>query len=186
MKMRPTIILLAAVLVSLATPARSIPPDNPNPYAPLPYKPVGNYGQAIVDMEMLKHPEVKLLTLHITPLGVPADSDKDRMMLCSSCGRIGNPDSDHDIGIFNSGKELVEWEKEPKATQKPWFPQAAPKYGVVEHIRTKSGDSVGLAAIVFPWKEGDDIAAYRKIAYEIMTDIKERIETKDDLLKPAP
>lgn len=186
MKMRQSVIVLTALLASLATPARSVPPDNPNPYAPLNYKPMGNLGQALVDMEMVKHPEVKLFALHMTPIGVDPKSDKDRFMLCTSVGRIGKHDDPDDIDVFVSGKEFVEWDKKPFARQNPWQPQAAPKYDMVVPLYVKSGEMVGLATIVFPWKEGDDIQKDRKIAFDIIDEIKGRVATKDDFLKPAP
>ena len=63
-------LVLALLAASLLVTVRAA--DSAGAYPPLKYKPLCSHGQALVDMEMARHPELKLITVHITPLGVPA------------------------------------------------------------------------------------------------------------------
>jgi hypothetical protein len=159
--------------------------ESAKPYAPLAYTPQGTKGQALVDMEMAKHTELRLITLHVTPNGIAADSDKDRCIMCSSIGRIGKPDNDEDIGVFKAGKEKTELATTPPPPTAPFSVTAAPKYEVMTPLLDSAGDSIGLAVIVFNYKAGDDTKKYDKIAHKIRDDFKKRVASKDDLLGPA-
>jgi hypothetical protein len=177
--------LTAAAILSLAAAPSLHSQSAPNAFAPLAYAPLGNYGQALVDMEMAKHSELKLITLHVTPAGVPADSDKDRCILCSSIGRIGKHDNDEDIGIFRANKEKTELEKDLAPGAPSYGPTAPPKYEVMTPLLDKAGETIGLAVIVFGYKAGDDVKKFDRIAHDIRDELRERIAAKDDLLKPA-
>jgi hypothetical protein len=168
---------LAAFALKADSPAR--------PYAPLDYVPMGNRGQAIVDMEMARHPELKLITVHVTPQGVPAASDKDRCILCSSIGRIGKHDNDEDIGIYRDGTEKTEMATEFVKGVAAWSVTQAPKYEFITPLLDQSGEKVGLLVIVFGYKAGDETAKYDRIAHEIRDDFKQAVAAKDDLLAPA-
>ncbi len=157
----------------------------PEKYAPLPYTPRGLYGQALVDMELAKHPELKILVLHVTPPGIPAESDKDRGIMFSDIGRIGKPDNDEDIGVFRSRKENIEAQLAPGPGVNPWSITSAPKFEVLAILYDRAGTAIGLAGIIFPYKQGDDTKKLTKIAHEIQEDLKSRIESKDKLFDPA-
>jgi hypothetical protein len=154
-------------------------------YAPLPYPPRGLHGQALVDMELAKHPELKLLILHVTPPGVPADSDKDRAIMFSDIGRIGKPDNDEDIGVFRSRQEHVEAQATAGTKVPPWSITAPPKFEVLTILYDRAGNAIGLAGIIFPYKQGDDTAKLTTLAHEIRDDLKTRIDSKDQLFDPA-
>lgn len=173
-----------SVLLGLAVGVRA-QSSSANPYAPLPYRPLGNVGQALVDLEMFSHPELKLVTLHITPQGVAADSDKDRCILCSSIGRIGKPDEDEDNAVFDSGKATHEVETAMNPKLAPWAVTQAPKYEVSMPLLDRSGEKIGLLVLCFGYRPGDDTAKLDRIADAILNDIRNRISSKDDLLAPA-
>jgi hypothetical protein len=154
-------------------------------YAPLDYTPQGNVGQALVDMEMARHPELKLITIHVTPKGVSPDADKDRCILCSSIGRIGKHDNQEDIDVYRAGKETTELATRYAKNVSPWSVTQAPKYEVATPLLDNAGDKVGLLVIVFGYRKGDDTSKFDSIAHQIRDDIKERIASKDDLLAPA-
>jgi hypothetical protein len=154
-------------------------------YGKLDYTPRGNLGQAIVDSEMAAHPELKLITLHVTPIGVSPDADDQRFILCSSIGRIGKHDNQEDIDAYKAGKEILETDVTINQAVPMWSATQAPKYEIMTPILTKSGEKVGLAVFVFGYKPGDDTSKYVKIAHRIRDDIRAAISAKDDLLQPA-
>jgi len=179
----PRLIAAAALACASLTGLRA--DDAPNKYAPLAYAPLGNVGQALVDMEMAKHPELKLITLHVTPRGIPADSDKDRCILFSSIGRIGKHDNDEDIGIFKANKESTEVATEPVPGVPKWSVTSTPKFEVLTPLLDSSGKSIGLAVIVFAYKKGDDVGKFTETAHTIRDEIKDRTPSKDALFEPA-
>jgi hypothetical protein len=178
MKMIPRFLALGMLAATLA-PLRAA-----DPYAPLKYKPICTHGQALVDMEMARHPELKLITVHITPRGIPTDSAKDRCILCSSIGRFGKPDAGPDGDVVTTGKEQVEIDRHAPGAN-PFAPTAPPKYEVLTPLLARSGKIIGLLVVVFPWKEGVDTDKLHQVAMQIRDDFKERTADKDDLLRPA-
>ena len=179
----PCIFAAAALACASASALRS--EDASTKYAPLAYAPAGNYGQALVDMEMAKHVELKLITLHVTPKGVAADSDKDRCIMFSTIGRIGKHDNQEDIDIFKAGQEKTEIATDPAPGVPSWSPTSTPKFEVMAPLQDSSGKSIGLAVIVFGYKKGEDTDKFIKIAHDIRDEIKDRTPSKDALFDPA-
>ena len=174
---------LALFAASLLVTVRAA--DSAGAYPPLKYQPLCSHGQALVDMEMARHPELKLITVHITPLGVPADANAERRILCSSIGRFGKPDAGPDAEVFNTNAEQVEIDKKLAPGANPFGPTAAPKYEVMAPLYDQAGDKIGIIVVVFPWKAGDDVAQKHATALKIRDEFKERTASKDDLLRPA-
>ncbi|MDD3179632.1 MAG: hypothetical protein PHQ04_04695 [Opitutaceae bacterium] len=173
----------AALAVCFATTLRSA--ESSNKYAPLAYTPLGNYGQALVDMEMAKHPELKILTIHVTPPGIPADVDNERRLMFSNIGRIGKLDSIEDSKIFKGGKEVVEAFKNPAPPSTNFSITATPKYEVWNILKDQFGKDVGLIVMVFPYHENFDLEKYHEVAKTVVEELNSRMTTKDDLFKPA-
>ena len=67
----------------------------------------------------------------------------------------------------------------------PFGPTAGPKYEVLAPLFDQSGATIGIIVVVFPWKEGDDVATKHATALKIRDEFKERTASKDDLLRPA-
>ena len=176
--------LLAALAAGLTAAASGAGPSALH-YAPLKYQPICSHGQALVDMEMAKHRELKLITLHATPPGVPADANEQRCILCSSIGRFGKPDAGPDADVFKKNQEFIELTKTAPPGTNPGGPTAPPKYEVLTPLLDRSGASIGIAVIVFLYKEGDDLAKLHQIAMDIRDELRQRIASKDDLLRPA-
>jgi hypothetical protein len=183
MKRIHSTLFAAAVFIGFLPALHSAEPINK--YAPLAYAPMSNRGQALVDMEMAKHPELKILTLHVTPRGMSPDVDKERRLMFSNIGRIGKVDNDEDAAIFRAGKEVVEAQKDPAPPSTNFSITATPKYEVLAPLMDKSGKKVGLIVMVFPYHEHFDLETYHRIAQEVAADLKNRVTSKDDLFKPA-
>ncbi len=187
MKLIKTISSSAAILVAalFSVPNLLHAKEVSQKYAPLHYPPRGLHGQALVDMELAKHPELKILVLHTTLPGISVESDKDRCIFFSNIGRIGKPDIDEDAAIFRSRKESTEAQAKPGPDVVPWSITSAPKFEVMAILYDRSGKAIGLAGIIFPYKDGEDTSKYVKIAREIEADLKERIESREQLFEPA-
>lgn len=154
-------------------------------YAPLSYQPICSQGQALVDMEVARHPELKILTLHVTPHGVPADTDNERRLFFSNIGRVSKVDAGVDAEVYRSDKELVEIEKDPAPPSTNFSITASPKYEVLEILRDKNGTRIGLIVMVFPYHDNFDLEQYHKVALQVARELNERIASKDGLFDPA-
>lgn len=154
-------------------------------YLPLPFEPLGSRGQGLVDMEMAKHPELKLVAVHVTLRGVPADALKGRCMMFSSLGDIGKPDSDNDLAwfqtILTTKQSKSRLAKDVPPGTLPYRVTSHPKYAVQAPLLTKTGEVVGFLGIVFPYQDSDDLKKYDAIAQSIADDFQKRIDKKDDL-----
>ena len=180
-----TPILCGAVL--LAAGIRTLrAADAANPYAPLAYKPLCNLGQALADVEVAKHKELKILTLHVTPLGSPVEGDGNRHLFFGNIGRIGKVDDADDDKAFRTGQEVVEVQDKPAPPSLNFSITATPKYEVLGILKTKDGTNIGLCVMVFPYHKDFDLETYHKIAQTVCDELSSRIDSKDSLFAPAP
>ena len=136
-------------------------------------------------MEVARHPELKILTVHVTPPGVAAAVDRERRLLFSNIGRIGKVDNDADGEVFRGGIEVVEVLKDPAPPSTNFSITAAPKYEVLDILKDQSGKSIGLIVMVFPYHENFDLEKYHAIAKAVVSELNSRVPAKDDLFKPA-
>jgi hypothetical protein len=182
--MRTFRILFAVIFVScFARTAHSEEPSNK--YAPLAYAPMSTYGQALVDMEVAKHPELTILSIHVTPSGIAADVDKERRLMFSNIGRIGKVDDAVGADVFRGAKEVIDIKKNPAPPSSNFSITAPPKYEVATQLKDTSGKTIGLIVMVFPYHENFDLETYHQIANQVAADLNTRVTTKDDLFKPA-
>jgi len=175
--------LIAAALVS-GLAATLHPEEMSNKFAPLSYIPLGNVGQALTDMEVAKHPEIKIIAIHVTPNGI-ADSPQKRCIMFSNIGRIGKPSMEEAVEVGVSNKETADIKTEDEHPSPFFVITAPPKYQVMTPLVNKAGEAIGLIVLVFPYKEGDDVGKCHDIAESIKAELKSRISSKDDLFKPA-
>lgn len=138
-----------------------------NKYAPLAYQPLCSFGRALVDVEVARHPELKILTVHVTPRGV------------------SKMDAGPDAQVYQSNRELVEIEKDPSPASTNFSITATPKDEVLEILRDRAGNRIGLVVMVFPYHENFDLKQYHKIALQVAQELSERISSKDGLFDPA-
>jgi hypothetical protein len=178
-------LLLAFALRSLASNA-SAADSASNAYTPLAYHPLGTYGQALVDVEIAKHPELKILTVHVTPPGVSPDKDGDRRLMFSNIGRIGKVDNAEDDAVFRGGKEVVEIQKTPAPKSTNFSITATPKYEVIDLLKDKSGKNIGLIVMVFPYHAGALLDTYHQVAQQVTAELNGKVSDKEELLAPAP
>jgi hypothetical protein len=176
----------AALLIAGLISKSGYSADVVNTYAPLEFKPLGNHGQALIDMEMAKHPELKLVAMHVTLPGVPAGAPKGpRYMMFSSFGRIGQPDGEELLEFVQAKQERSRVATDTPAGMPSYRVMSHPNYKVQTPLLNSAGDVIGFTVAVFPYQEGADLKKYDAIAHAIRDDFQRRIVNKDDLYKPA-
>src|SRR5713226_8268810 len=62
-----------------------------------------NYGQALVDRALARHPEVATLAMHVTPPNSP-----DNVIIASNFGRTGKKADDDDLAVIKTGQPKSE------------------------------------------------------------------------------
>src|SRR5216683_887981 len=98
-----------------------------------------NYGQALIDRALARHPEVATLAMHVTPPNSP-----DNVIIASNFGRIGKKADDDDLAVIKTGQPKAEIGKN------------GDRFSVELPLQDVSGDSIGALAVAFPYKTGDD------------------------------
>jgi hypothetical protein len=168
----PAAAALAALLLSAAPPAGAQSAPKKNWVAPA----AKIYAQVLSDETMAKHPELLSVTFHGVP---PGEHDVYTMFAGSYPERIGNPDDPDDIDVTKKGITILDprWRR----TNDP-----VKKFVVLEPLRDKAGEDVGL--IVYAFKTDAGNAGERKYALAAMAlrdQLQARIPSYAALFAPA-
>jgi hypothetical protein len=152
---------IAALVVGAAAPAASQPAPKKNWAAP-----TGKiYAQVLSDETMARHPELLSVTFHGVP---PGAKDTYTMFAGSYPERIGNPDDPDDIDVSKKGITIVDprWHRTNDMVK---------KFVVLEPLRDKAGENVGL--IVYAFKTDAGNAGERKYTLAAM-DLRDHLQAK--------
>lgn len=154
------LIVAASAILSSAAVAADAPHKN---WSPPPYK---IYAQALSDELMAAHPELLSVTFHGVPPGAAADTWT--MYAGSYPDRIGNPDDPDDIDVSKKGITILDprWHRTKDAVK---------KFVVLEPLRDKAGENIGL--IVFAFRTDAGNAGERKYTAAAM-DLRDALEAK--------
>lgn len=152
--------IAAGAILSGAAVAADAPHKN---WSPPPYK---IYAQALSDELMAAHPELLSVTFHGVPPGAAADTWT--MYAGSYPDRIGNPDDPDDIDVSKKGITILDprWHRTKDAVK---------KFVVLEPLRDKAGENIGL--IVFAFRTDAGNAGERKYTAAAM-DLRDALEAK--------
>lgn len=154
------LIVAACAILSSTAVAADAPHKN---WSPPPYK---IYAQALSDELMAAHPELLSVTFHGVPPGAAADTWT--MYAGSYPDRIGNPDDPDDIDVSKKGITILDprWHRTKDAVK---------KFVVLEPLRDKAGENIGL--IVFAFRTDAGNAGERKYTVAAM-DLRDALEAK--------
>jgi len=157
----PAVAAIAALLVSGVTPAaaQTAPKKNWSP-------PSGKiYAQTLSDETMAKHPELLSVTFHGVP---PGEQEVYTMFAGSYPERIGNPDDPDDIDVTKKGITILDprWHRTNDTVR---------KFVVLEPLRDKAGEDVGL--IVYAFKTDAGNKGERKYALAAMG-LRDQLQAK--------
>lgn len=128
-----------------------------------------NYGQSLVDAELARHPEVATIALHVTP-----PKSEDNVIIASNFGRIGKKADADDLSVLKTGQPRME------------VGSTGDRFSVELPLQDVSGDTVGVLAVAFHYKAGDDKGRFLKQAEQIRDELRRRITNAGNLVEPYP
>ena len=142
-------------------------------------------AQKLVDDAMVKHPEVVILSMHVTPpqktenVIIASDTRPQNLPHSSQLPHhtqpawIGKRSNAGDERVINSGKSSQEVNK------------AGNRFEITVPLEDHSGKTIGAVGVVFNYKEGDDKGKFQKVAEQIRDEWRAQIASKDSLFEPA-
>jgi hypothetical protein len=126
-------------------------------------------AQAIVDATLNAHSELNALTFHVTPPGAP-----DNIIVASNIAPIGKKADADDLSVIRTGKPIEEPNK------------AGTRYGIELPLLTVGGDVIGVVAIGYKFKTGENTSGFLAKAQALRDEIATRVPDAASLMKPAP
>lgn len=122
------------------------------------------YAQELVDQTLATHPDIAIMAMHVTP-----PKQADNVIIASNIGRIGKKADEDDMGVVNTGKPVLEVNKE------------GDHFEVELPLQDVTNDTVGALSIVYPYQAGDDKAALAKKAEAVRDQLKRKISNAANL-----
>src|SRR6185312_3086405 len=126
-----------------------------------------SYAQHLVDETLATHPDIAIMAMHVTP-----PKQADNVIIASNIGRIGKKADSDDMGVVDTGKPVLEVNKE------------GDHFEVELPLQDVTSDTVGALSIVFPYNAGDDKAALAKRAEVVRDALRRKISNVGNLTQP--
>ncbi len=123
-----------------------------------------NYAQHLVDETLATHPDIAIMAMHVTP-----PKQAVNVIIASNIGRIGKAADSDDMGVVDTGKPVLEVNKE------------GDHFEVELPLKDVTDDTVGALSIVYPYAAGDDKAALAKKAEAVRDQLRRRISNVANL-----
>jgi hypothetical protein len=117
-------------------------------------------AQRLVDETLARHPEVAHLVMHVTP---PNKPDTENVIIASSIGRIGKRADEDDLRIMHTG------------TAEAVVARSGDRFNVSLPLLDAAGNTIGVLAVGFPYKPGDDKATLLRAAARLRDGLKGQI-----------
>jgi hypothetical protein len=128
------------------------------------------FAQRLVDETLAKHPEVAHLVMHVTP---PNKPDTENVIIASSIGRIGKRADEDDLRIMHTGNvEAV-------------LAKSGDRFNVSLPLHDVAGKTIGVLAVGFPYKPGDDKATLLRAAERLRDGLQGQIPDVQTLFSPG-
>jgi len=127
------------------------------------------YAQELVDHTVAKSPGLLVMVMHVTP-----PNAKDNVIVASNIGRLGKLADEDDLRVIKTEKSNLE------------VNSAGDRFEVELVLRDVSGENIGALGLVFPYKKGDDKAAFEKRGIRIRDALAKRILNTANLMEPFP
>jgi hypothetical protein len=127
-------------------------------------------AQRLAETTLAHHPEAAHVVLHVTPPGAP---DTDNLVIGSTLGRLGKKADDDDLRIMREARtETV-------------VARSGDRFNVALPLIDAHDKVVGVVAIGFPWKAGDDKAPLVAAAERIRDELRHEVADVKDLFVGA-
>jgi hypothetical protein len=127
------------------------------------------YAQHLIEVTLKKHPEVVTLAMHVTP-----PNSADNVIIASNFGSLGKKADSDDLGVLKSGQPRMEVGKN------------GDRFSVELPLHDASRNTVGVLAVAFPYKPGENKAKFLKIAERVRDELARRIYSVANLIEPFP
>lgn len=126
------------------------------------------FAQQLVMETLAQHAEVAHVVMHVTP---PHHPDTDNVIIASNIGRIGKRADDDDLRILRTGAlEAV-------------VSKGGDRFNVSLPFLDAPGNTIGVLAIGFPYKPGDDTQALTQRAKQLRNALRKRIPAVEKLFE---
>jgi hypothetical protein len=139
---------------------------------PFPYDPLATtktHAQKLVDSTLLKHKELIVLAMHVTP-----PKGKDNIIIASNFGRFGKKADDDDLKVINTGKPIA------------GVYGGGKRYGVELPLRDVAGKTVGALSVGFRYQKGDDEKALLAQAEKVRDELRKLTPSVESLVELDP
>jgi len=127
------------------------------------------YARRLIDVTLKKHPEVVTLAMHVTP-----PNSADNVIIASNFGALGKKADDDDLGVLKTGKPRMEVGKK------------GDRFSVELPLKDVSRNTVGVLAVAFPYKPGENKGKFLKMAERVRDELARRIASVGNLVEPFP
>lgn len=154
-------LLLAALLATaggLSAAAQPSPAAAPGPKI---------HAQALVDQTLARHPDLKILAMHVTPPG-----QAQNVIIASNIGRIGKVADADDLSVIATGAPRMEVTRTG--------------YSVELVMRDAVRRPIGVLGVTFAYSAGEDTAPFTKRAEAVRDELGAAIPDLPSLFAPAP
>jgi hypothetical protein len=131
--------------------------------------PVKIYAQELVDRTVARYPDLLVVVMHVT---LPKSTGN--VIIASNIGRIGKPADEDDLRVISTGKPNLE------------VGHGGRRYEVELVLRDAAGDTLGALGLVWPYRTGDDPAAFQREAEKIRDALARRILNAANLMDSFP
>ena len=125
------------------------------------------YAQKLVNDTIETYPDLLVLALHVTP---PESSDN--VIIASNIGLIGKRADAEDLKVINTGETFAKINEFGNRTE------------VEQPLHDVSQRRIGVIAMVFAYKVGDDKSQFLTKAARIRDELERKIPDAASLMKP--
>jgi hypothetical protein len=128
------------------------------------------FAQQLVEDEMVKHPDLVAIALHVTPPG----TRQNTVVASTLESSIGKPSDDDDVRIAGEGG---------------FFAEATPakqRYEILLGLNDKAGHRVGALGVIFHWTPGSPITEFRPEAERVREALQPQILSLQALFNQVP
>src|SRR6267378_2177196 len=129
--------------------------------------PLKIYAQDLVDRAVAANPDLLVIVMHVTP-----PKAAENIIIASNIGRIGKPGDEDDMRVIETGKANLE-----VAANGERFEVELPLLDV-------NGATIGALGLVWPYRAGEDKAAFAAKADRIRDGLAKRTLNAANLMEP--
>lgn len=124
------------------------------------------HAQDLVDQELARHPDLKILAMHVTPPG-----QAQNVIIASNIGRIGKVADADDLSVIASGAPRMEVTRTG--------------YSVEVVMQDAARRPIGVLGITFAYSPGDDTAPFAKRAEAVRDELGAAVPDLQSLFAPV-